>query len=210
MRKIDLTGRVFTRWTVIGPSPARSAKTMWRCRCICGQEKEIETSSLRVGDSRSCGCLRAEVNSVLHRMHGDADSSEHIIWMGVIDRCTNKNSSIYAYYGGRGIAVDPRWEQYENFLMDMGRRPEKGTLERQDNNGPYAPWNCVWDTRKAQARNKRNNFVVTYEGRSMCVAELAELKEMNYFTLYYRLTKRGMSAEAAVADFPREAFRRSA
>jgi len=199
-RRDDLMGQTFGRWTVIGPGPTKEKHTTWQCRCTCGQEKFIITSSLKGGGTFSCGCLRDEINRDLHTTHGETDSPEHVVWSGMRDRCLNPNSTIYEYYGGRGITIDPRWDRYENFLEDMGRRPSGGTLERKDNSGPYAPWNCVWESRKAQARNKRTNRVVVYEGRSMCVAELAELKGMNYFMLYNRLVTMGLSVEEAVGE----------
>lgn len=74
----------------------------------------------------------------------------------MINRCTNEAWPQYKDWGGRGITVDPRWLEFPNFLADMGERPPGLTLERKDNNGPYATWNCVWATPHQQQVNSRN------------------------------------------------------
>lgn len=80
---------------------------------------------------------------------------EYRSWQMMRNRCLNKNATDYSYYGGRGISIDPRWDQYENFLLDMGRRPSLShSLERLDYNGNYVKSNCCWATRKEQARNR--------------------------------------------------------
>ena len=70
-------------------------------------------------------------------------------------RCNNPNHRGYPNYGGRGITVCERWNNFETFCADIGPRPEKCTLDRIDNNLCYSPDNCQWSTREDQAKNKR-------------------------------------------------------
>ena len=78
----------------------------------------------------------------------------------MMQRCTNPRHRSYADWGGRGIIVCDRWQGLPdgllNFAADMGPKPSpKHTVERKDNDGPYADWNCVWATHKEQRANQR-------------------------------------------------------
>src|SRR5688572_1683194 len=82
-------------------------------------------------------------------------------WLGMRERCRNPKSRAYANYGGRGISVCARWDDYENFLSDMGEPPSKGhSLDRINNNGNYEPSNCRWATKSEQQGNQRRSTIV--------------------------------------------------
>lgn len=93
--------------------------------------------------------------------HGHAASLVHPAsptyrsWQGLKRRCESPNDPAYRDYGGRGIKVCERWASFENFLADMGERPQGTTLDRVDVNGNYEPANCRWATHRQQSRNRR-------------------------------------------------------
>lgn len=158
----DVSGDLFGRWTVIGPSDKRaSSKTLYvRCRCACGQERDVNLDNLKRGLTTSCGCYAAENSARCHTTHGCARGSglspEYRIWRSMKNRCCNSNVRHYVRYGGRGISVCDRWMKFEDFLADMGPRPTPGhSIDRIDNDGNYEPGNCRWATAKEQRANQR-------------------------------------------------------
>lgn len=114
-------------------------------------------------------------------------------WRGMVERCTNPNHQYYKNYGGLGVAFDPRWATFDNFLDDMGERPEGTTLDRWPNkSGDYHLGNCRWATRKDQQRNRQDNRrVQCYAGQhgTKTVAEWADISGTPYTTIIYRLNK---------------------
>jgi hypothetical protein len=76
-------------------------------------------------------------------------------WINMRSRCNTPTCPDYPLYGGRGIRVCSRWDDFYAFVEDMGERPEAHTLDRIDTNGNYEPKNCRWANATTQSRNSR-------------------------------------------------------
>ena len=86
----------------------------------------------------------------------------------------------------------------ENFIADNDRLAVPGTtMDRIDNDGPYSPDNVRWVSRKAQSRNKSNNRIISYNGRSQTLAAWAEEVGMAINALQARL-RAGWEVEDAL------------
>jgi len=135
--------------------------------------------------------------------HGKVGTPEYNSWRGMIERCENKNHEQYADYGGRGVTVCKKWrESFPTFLKDMGKRPPESSIERRENDKPYSPKNCFWATRKQQARNKRNNYLITAFGRTQTLAAWAEETGIKAHTLRTRIKRDGWPVEIALSEKP--------
>ena len=118
-------------------------------------------------------------------------------WSAMMQRCLNTQRRNYSNYGGRGITVCAEWRDFRNFLRDMGERPDGKTLDRIDNDGPYAPWNCRWLSFKDQQNNKRTNRLLTAFGRTQTLTQWAEEVGITPSGLSNRIG-RGMAVETAL------------
>lgn len=167
---IDLAGMKFGRLSVVERA-GYDGKTLWRCKCDCGEERIVRSPHLRSGRQVSCGCVKAETARARMTKHGNAPRSgvsrTYSIWQNMIARCSNPANTRWADYGGRGISVCDNWATFEGFISDMGYTPNGGTLDRIDTNGGYCSENCRWVDWATQMRNKRNNVWVELNGEKM-------------------------------------------
>ena len=133
--------------------------------------------------------------------HGESHTPEYQAYRSMISRCYNPKHVGFEYWGGRGIRVCPRWldsvSGLQHFLADMWPRPPGYSIEREDNDGDYSPSNCYWIPRPDQARNKRNNRLVTAFGKTMLVVDWCRERHIPMDTLLKRLNN-GEAPERAL------------
>lgn len=189
--KFDLRGMRFSRLVALEPARSTRRGVSWRCRCDCGAEVVVHSHHLRTGHTTSCGCLKRELTVARFTTHGLSNRcTEWSIWTGMRQRCNDPNSPQYPYYGGRGITISPAWDDFATFFADMGPRPSpRHSIDRIDNDGPYAPGNCRWATRQEQRRNRRDSITLTHEGRTLALVDWAKELGIKYKTLHFRYLK---------------------
>lgn len=192
-KAIDISGDRFGRLRAVSRaetrlSPVGHQQAMWLCACDCGKTATISTSHLRSGHTKSCGCLSLEMSRSENTTHAMYGTRTYRSWNAMLNRCRNTSAQVYSRYGGRGVSVCDRWASFENFLADMGERPEGKTLDRfPDNKGNYEPGNCRWATSQEQNSNRSNNVIVDFDGRSQCAAEWARDLGITKGAMYRRL-----------------------
>lgn len=189
----DMTGQRFGRLIVIDRAHTIKERILWNCICDCGKNISIYGMSLRNGDTRSCGCLKIEKST----RHGMTNKPIYNVWNSMLRRCLNKKNTSYMDYGGRGITVCERWLKFENFMEDMGERPDGLTIDRRDNNKGYSPDNCYWATKTQQGNNTRVNVFLEYKGTIKTMAEWSRIIGMTQGALRSYI-RRGWSMEKVV------------
>lgn len=194
------SGARFGRLTIIEEAPRRRRPCgvlarYYKYQCDCGKTGEVSQSNLTSTHTQSCGCLAREIAArsvrIISETHGLTQTVEYDTWVGMKQRCYNVAAREYPRYGARGIVLCDQWlNSFENFLADMGKRPTpQHSIDRINNDGPYAPDNCRWATRKQQQRNRRLNRLVRYQDKVYCFTELAEILNLSRAALDWRIKK---------------------
>lgn len=188
----EFIGRRFGKLEVIKYLHTNAkGKTIYLCKCDCGNFKEVKRNSLVVGHTKSCGCLPKKGNL----KHGQRRTKLYGLWLNIKDRCNNKNNSHFKYYGEKGIKMCEQWaNDYSAFMkwaLENGY-VEGLSIERIDNNKGYEPSNCKWITKEEQARNRSYTKFQIINNKEMSLIEIAREFNIIPSTVYsrYRRGKR--------------------
>lgn len=197
----DLTGQKFGRLEVIAfVGMNKHHRSMWKCKCDCGDERVVSGNCLTQGNTKSCGCLNDEVRHgkgvVPNRStHGMCGTRLYGIWKSMRNRCNNPNNPFFHRYGKKGIKVCDEWNDFNVFLewATMSGYSNVMTIERIDNNKNYCPDNCMWIENELQAKNKSGNRLITIDGETHILSDWCRIKGIQYQYIW-RHEKNGESA----------------
>ncbi len=163
-------------------------------KCHCGKEFVAKIRDVKSLNTKSCGCSK---NIGYARTHGMSNTVEYNIYNHMMNRCYNMNVERYPNYGGRGIKVCDKWQTFEGFFGDMGKRPSVyHSIDRIDVNGDYTPQNCRWATIKEQSRNKTNTKFIEYRGEVKPLCEWTDILNLRYKTVHNRLSNKMSTIDA--------------
>lgn len=181
----DLSNQQFNNLLVIERDFSKKGKnSYWICKCLlCDSLTTISRPSLRSGDNKDCGCQKSNKISQANTTHGMSKSPTWKSWFTMRRRIRQGVAHHPTY---ERMYIDPRWEDFNNFLDDMGERPEGCTIDRIDNTKGYYKENCRWATHKEQCQNKSNNITLTFNGKSQCLKEWSRELNIDYSCLYSR------------------------
>lgn len=177
-------------------------RALWLCRCDCGNELVVPTNIIK--GKKHCGCQTKRLMSEASKgrlrkngfkIHGDSNSRLYRVFISMIDRCEREGHVQYANYGGRGIKVCEEWRHdYSAFRKwalangyDEGAARGECTIDRIDPDGDYSPTNCRFIDMRAQQNNKRNNRLVTMDGKTQSVAQWCRELGLNSKTVNSRI-----------------------
>ncbi len=139
-------GAKYGRLTVKKEVPSIHRYKMWECSCECGSITYVIGEQLKYGYTKSCGCLRVDVQRELKTRHGHTGkngkvmSSTYVAWLKMRQRCNNINNERYL----PNTLYPKGWDQFENFLEDMGEKESGQMFVRIDLNEDYSKSNCAY------------------------------------------------------------------
>lgn len=204
MEAQDLTGQKFGKLFVLSfdHKDEKSKKRFWKCKCDCGNIVVVYQNHLKSGHTKSCGCYHSQNN--INTKHGfcrrkGGKQRLYKIWVGMKNRCFNKNNQAYKNYGERGITVCNEWLDFimfKDWALQNGYE-DNLSIDRIDVNGNYCPENCRWVNEIVQANNRRNSALLTLNGETYTKTEWERKMNLPRGIINSRL-KLGWSIEQAI------------
>lgn len=192
----NMVGQKFGRLTVLDETNHRrkDGHKVYKCKCDCGVISYVASNCLVTGRTKSCGCLNHKRFNV---KHGKSDTKLYHVFKCMKERCYKKYNYNYKHYGGRGIKICDEWlndfMNFYNWAIANGYN-DNLTIDRINVNGNYEPSNCRWVDMKHQNNNKRNNVLLTHNGKTKTITQWSDELNISYHILWKR-HKRGWSDE---------------
>lgn len=197
----DETGKIYGRLQVLSQAANLADKAAWYCKCSCGAIHITSGDALRTGKVKSCGCYRRSGDHTRAHGHGSAlcgVTPTYKSWQEMKARCTKPSHISYPNYGGRGISFVPEWTRFEQFLADMGTRPDNMSLDRRDNELGYSKENCKWSGRVEQNSNRRSVQLIEHLGKTQSLAAWCRELGVPYPRTYNRFVIKQEPFEIAI------------
>lgn len=201
-------GLKFNRLTVIAYERIcryKTARINWIVRCDCGTLKSVSPYRVLNGNTKSCGCLKAEntaeYNKVAKKKHGGRKDRLYRIWHGMKQRCYSETCKDYPKWGGKGISICDEWKDdyaaFRDWSLSHGYADDL-TIDRIDPSANYTPENCRWVDWSTQSANRRVVSRYNVGGSLKTLPELAEEYGIKYVTLYRRVKMGNWPIEKAL------------
>ena len=194
VKPLELSGKRFGRLTVIEKNGRKNGSILWKCKCDCGNTAIISGTSLKNGNTKSCGCLHREMlakrNKKNAKYGGVQNERLYGVWHSMKQRCYDSNRKDYPRYGARGIRVCDDWfENYSAFKEWALKNGYKRGLQidRINNDGNYTPKNCRWVPPRENSLNKSNKTIINCAGKSMNLSKWAELLGVTHQAIHYHV-----------------------
>lgn len=198
MKLIDLSGQKYGRLTVISRAEGKDKRRVyWLCRCECGKEVVVQSSQLRTGHTRSCGCL---LDGSYNVTHGMTHTRLYRLWFTMKQRCTDPKSSGYHKYGAKGITICEDWMTFEPFMkwaLKNGYTDEL-SIDRIENSKGYCPENCRFVTMRRQQNNRTNNLYIEINGETHTLADWCRILDIKYYAIQHKIHRNGMTPKDAI------------
>jgi hypothetical protein len=197
---INLKGQKFNRLLVVDIHDKNKSGTYrYACKCDCGKDTIVESSKLRNGWTKSCGCLQKETVSKRALKHSLCNHKLYYVLACMKDRCSNPNNARYKNYGNRGISVCEEWKNdfkcFYDWAMVNGYK-EGLHIDRINNNGNYEPSNCRFISFKENMNNTTRNVWIEINGVKKTAAQWGEEANINGITIAQRVRNGKTGIEA--------------
>lgn len=128
--------------------------------------------------------------------HGGFGTPTYKSWAGLLYRCRTNGK----YWKEKGITVCKRWLKFENFLVDMGEKPNRSSIDRIDNKKGYYKGNCQWATSKQQAINRSTTRLFKFNGQKNTLTDWSKILGIKRSTLAQRYYVYGWSVNRTLSE----------